>query len=115
MAFRRSDFNPRNDEEIVNRQAISSHQSFVQHVLDRVAGVVVSHGETIQTIFARCFDQLLWAADPVARKERMAMEINLQRHQRAYLNRETVGVKVFGVWSGGCLSVWRLARQVSFW
>ena len=50
MTFRGSDFDTRNDEEIVDGRAVFAHEAFFEHVIDRLAGVVIGDGKTVQTL-----------------------------------------------------------------
>ena len=81
MPLGSGDFDPRNDQKIVDRQAILPHQALVQKVGDRVAGVVIGNHNRVETFLAGGLDKLFRTADSVARKERMAMEVNLHRHE----------------------------------
>ena len=81
MAFCRGDFDSRNNQKIVHRHSIFPHKALVQQVRDRVAGIVIGHHKRVEALLAGGLDKLFRTADPVARKERMAMEVNLHRHE----------------------------------
>jgi hypothetical protein len=81
MSLRCGDFHSRDDQKTVHRQAIFTHQSLVDEVGDRVAGIVVGHDNCVEAPLTGGLDKLLRTADPVARKKRVAMEVYLHRHE----------------------------------
>jgi hypothetical protein len=81
MALGGRDLHSGNDQEIVDRQTIRPHISPIHQILYGIAGVVVGDGEAVEAFGSGRFDQLLWAADTVARKERVAMQVDLDGHE----------------------------------
>src|SRR5213078_1264891 len=56
----------RQNEEIVDRHAVKSHQAFLEQVIDRVTGVVIGDGDPAQTFGARRGDQIFRTRNSVA-------------------------------------------------
>jgi hypothetical protein len=81
MAFRRRDLHSGHNQEIIDRQTVRSHIPLIDHILNGIAGVMVGNGKAIEAFGSGRFDQLLWAANTVARKERVAMEVDLDGHE----------------------------------
>jgi hypothetical protein len=73
-------FDPRQHQKAVDRLAVGPHQTFFEHVGHRVAGVVIGHGNAVQTFRARARNQIFRARDAVAGEKRMSMEIEIKRH-----------------------------------
>src|ERR1051326_2814917 len=71
--------NSRQDEKVVNRHAIKSHQAFFEQVVHRVTRVVVGDRDSAQTFRLRCRDQIFRAGNSVAGKERMRVQIDIKR------------------------------------
>src|SRR5258708_33833935 len=81
MALRCRDLHSGHNQEIIDRQTVRSHIPLIDHILNRIAGVMVGNGKAIEPPGSGGFDQLLWPANPVARKERVALEVNLDGHE----------------------------------
>src|SRR5437762_12207473 len=82
MPFGRRHFDARDDEKIVHRHAILTHQSLLEHVNDPVIRVVVGEGKAVEPLRFRGRDVLLGAGDAIARKERMRVQVDLEGHAR---------------------------------
>jgi len=74
------DFDSRQNKETVNRLPVETHQTFFQHVGDRVTGVVIGHGDAVQPFCLGSTDQILRTGNAVAGKKRMSMEVEIKRH-----------------------------------
>src|SRR5438046_1736423 len=79
----------RQNEEIVDRHAVKSHQAFLEQVIDRVTGVVIGDGDPAQTFGARRGDQIFRTRNSVAGKKRVRMQIDVKRHGDSFENRYT--------------------------
>src|SRR5437870_13485869 len=53
------------NEKIIDRQSIQSHQALLQKVIDRIAWVVIGNGKARQTLSACSCNQILWTGDAV--------------------------------------------------
>ena len=73
-------FHSGQNEEIIDGQTIQPHQTFLKQVIDRVAGVVIGDGNTVQTLNAGGRNQVFRARNAISGKERMRMQINIKRH-----------------------------------
>src|SRR4029077_6113278 len=82
MTFRGGDFHSRNDEKIIHRQPVLAHQSFVEQIRDAVIGIVIGQRKPMKSLRFGGSDVFLRAGNAVARKERMRVEVNLERHSR---------------------------------
>src|SRR4051812_4012047 len=82
MTFIRRHFLPGDDQEAIDRQSVLPHQALVEHVGDRIAGVVIGYGETMQTLGLGGRNVVLRAGDSIARKERMGVEVDVEGHCR---------------------------------
>src|SRR4051812_38288419 len=80
MSFSRSDFNSGDDEKIVNRGAVLTHQVLFQQVGDCFACVVIGNGDTIETLGSRRGNHLFGAGNAVTRKKGVGVEIEVERH-----------------------------------
>ena len=69
MPVRGGHLDSRQNEKIVDRHTIKSHQAFLEQVVDRVAGVVIGDGDAIQTFCARRGDHVFRAGDTVPGKK----------------------------------------------
>ncbi len=70
----------RKNEKIVNGQSIESHQALLEQVIDRVTGVVIGDDNAVQALGARSRNHIFRAGNPVTGKERMRMQVDIQRH-----------------------------------
>src|SRR5207245_9631895 len=59
MAIGGRHFHSRKNEKIINRQSIESHQALLEKVIDRIACVVISNGDAMQTLGTRGFNILI--------------------------------------------------------
>ena len=82
MAFVGGDFDAGDDEKIIDRQAVLAHQTFLEEIGDRIAGVVIGDGEAVQAFLARGCNIVLGTRDAVAGKERVRVQVDLERHCR---------------------------------
>ncbi len=73
-------FDAGQNEETIDRLAVETHQTFFEQISDRIAGVVIGNGDAVQTFGARRRDQIFRAGDAVAGKERVGMQIEIERH-----------------------------------
>src|SRR5436853_2380105 len=80
VTFRGGNFDAGDDEEIVDRQAIFTHQALLEEVGDRIAGVVIRDRYPMKPFLARGGDVFLGTRYAVARKKRMGMEVDVKRH-----------------------------------
>src|SRR5450631_2839921 len=80
VSLRRGDFDAGDDEKVVHRQAVFAHQALLEEVGDRVAGVVIGDRNAMKPFLARRGDVLLGARHAVARKERVGVEFDVERH-----------------------------------
>jgi hypothetical protein len=70
------------DQEIIDRQTVEPHQAFLEQVIDRVASVVISNCDSVQTFGARGSDQIFRARNTVPGKKGMCMEVDIERHSQ---------------------------------
>ena len=82
MTVRRGNFDPGDNEKIVDRQAVFTHQALLEKVGDRITGVVIRDRNPMKPFLARGGDVFLGTRHAVARKERMGMEVDVKRHWR---------------------------------
>jgi hypothetical protein len=80
MPFSGGDLDPRDNQKIVYRQTVRTHQSPVGQILYGVTGVVVCNRKSTQPFSASGFNELLRTTDAVPGKKRVAMKVDLQRH-----------------------------------
>src|SRR5436309_9408357 len=81
-------FYSRENEEIIDRQSIQSHQTFLEQVIDRIACVVIGDSNAMQTFGARCCNHIFRAGDAVPGKKRRCMQVDVKRHrEKAILKR----------------------------
>src|SRR5262249_38030205 len=67
-------------EGIIDRQTTQPHQTFLKQVIDRVAGVMIGDGDTVQTLHAGGRNQVFRARNTISGKKRMRVQIYVQRH-----------------------------------
>src|SRR6059058_6039974 len=75
-------FYSRENEEIIDRQSIQSHQTFLEQVIDRIACVVIGDSNAMQTFGARCCNHIFRAGDAVPGKKRMCMQVDVRSEER---------------------------------
>ena len=80
MTVRSGHLHPRQNEEIVDRQAIQSHQPFLEQIIHSVARVVIGDSDAVQTFNARSRNHIFWAGNAVSGKKRMRVEVDVKRH-----------------------------------
>ena len=68
------------NEKIINRQPIQSHQAFLEQVIDRIACVVIGDGNAMQTFGARGCDHVFRTGDTVPGKERVCVQVDVKCH-----------------------------------
>src|SRR2546421_95088 len=88
MAIGGRDFDSWQNEKAVDWLAVDAHQTFFEHVSDRVAGVVIGHGDAVQTFRLRSGDQILGTGNAVPGKERVSVKIEVKRHRNVDLGSE---------------------------
>src|SRR5947209_5561582 len=76
------DFDAGNDEEAVDRPAVSAHEAFIEKITDAITRVVVGDGKAVQPFLAGRGNILFRAGNAVAGKERMRMQVDIERHWR---------------------------------
>src|SRR2546423_7870402 len=81
MAIRGGNLDARHDEKSIDRLAILAHETFLQEVGDRVAGVMIGDGKRVQAFFAGGGDVLLRAGDAVPREKSVRMEVDVEGHR----------------------------------
>jgi hypothetical protein len=87
MTFRGRDFDARNDEKVIDRLAIVANETFFSQILDAVVRVVIGERESVQTFGARRGDIFLGSGNAVAGKERVRVQVDLERHERSVVAR----------------------------
>src|SRR6267143_629482 len=80
------DFDTGQNEKTVDRLAVDTHQTFFEHVSYRLAGVVIGHGDAVQTFRARGRDQILGTGNSVAGKKRMSVKIEIEGHWSGWMS-----------------------------
>src|SRR5437667_905065 len=80
MAISSGHLDSRKNQKIIDWQPVKSHQAFLEQVINRVACVVISDGDAIQTFGARGRDQVFRAGNAVSGKKRMRVQVNVKRH-----------------------------------
>ena len=82
MAFGGGNFDAGNDEEAIDGLAVLAHEARVEQVAAAVARVVIGEREAVQTLAAGRGDERLGAADAIAGKPGVAVEVDVVRHAR---------------------------------
>src|SRR5437868_15462084 len=80
MAVGGRHFHSWENEKIIDRQSIQSHQALLQKVIDRIACVVIGNGKAMQTFGARSCNQIFRTGDTVPGKKGMCMQVDVKRH-----------------------------------
>src|SRR5215217_7296805 len=80
MPIRSRHLHPWQNEEIVDRQAIQSHQTFLEQVIHSVARVVIGNRDAVQTFSLGSRNHVFRAGNTVSGKERMRVEVDVKRH-----------------------------------
>ena len=70
-------------ERISHWLAVGAHETFVEQIAHAVTRVVIRDREAVHAFFPRSGDQVLRAAHAVAGKKRVAVQINVQRHEKS--------------------------------
>jgi hypothetical protein len=68
------------NKKIVHRHSVQSHPAFLEQVIDRVACIVISDSNAMQTFGARGCNHVFRAGDTVPGKKRMRMQIDIKWH-----------------------------------
>src|SRR6266496_1574231 len=68
------------NEKIIHRHSIQSHQALLQKVIDRIACVVIGYGNAMQTFGARGCNQIFRTGDTVPGKKGMRVKVDVKRH-----------------------------------
>src|SRR5712691_2091754 len=58
------------NEKVIHRQSVQSHQAFLEHVIDRIACVMIGNRKAVQTFGARGCNQVFRTGDTVPGKKR---------------------------------------------
>src|SRR5207248_11795682 len=74
-------FYSRENEKIIHRQAVQSHQAFLEQVIDRIARVVIGNGDAMQAFGACGCNHVFRTGDTVPGKERMCMQVDVKGHR----------------------------------
>src|SRR5437016_5132946 len=80
MTISGGDLHSRENEKIIDRQPVQSHQTFLEQVIHRVACVVIGDGDAVQTFGARGRNQVFRAGNTVSGKKRMRVQVDVKRH-----------------------------------
>src|SRR6267142_3367930 len=80
MAIGGCHFHSWENEKIIHRQSIQSHQAFLEEVIDRIACVVIGDSNAMQTFGARSCNHVFRTGDTVPGKKRMRVQIDVKRH-----------------------------------
>src|SRR5207253_3494382 len=89
MPVRGSHLDSRQNEKLVDRHSVQTHQPFLQQVIDGVTRVVIGDGDAVQTFGARGRDHIFRAGNSVTGKKRMRVQIDVKRHGERFRNRYT--------------------------
>src|ERR1700724_515811 len=74
------DLDARQNEKAVNRLPVHAHQTFLKHVGNSVARVVICHGDAVQTFGLGGSNQIFRSRNSVSGEQRVSMEIEIKRH-----------------------------------
>jgi hypothetical protein len=80
MAIDGRHFHSRENEKIIDRQSVQSHQAFFEKIIDRIACVVIGDSNAMQTFGARGCDHVFRTGDTVPGKKGMCMQVDFKRH-----------------------------------
>jgi hypothetical protein len=80
MAVSGGYLDPGQNQETVDWLPVDPHQSFLQHVGYGVAGVVIGHGNAVQTFRLGGSDQVFRTRNSVTGEKRVSMEIKIKGH-----------------------------------
>ena len=74
------DFDSGQNNKIIDRLAIESHQAFFEQISNRVAGIVIGDGEAMQAFGSSGGNQIFRTGDTISGKKRMRMQVDVKRH-----------------------------------
>jgi hypothetical protein len=80
MAIGGCHFYSRENEKIIDRQSVKSHQAFLEQVINRIACVVIGNGEAMQAFGPRGCNHVFRTGDTVPGKKRMCMQVDVKWH-----------------------------------
>jgi hypothetical protein len=80
MAIGSRHFHSWENEKIIDRQSIQSHQAFLEEVIDGIAGVMIGNGDAMQAFGTRGCNHVFRAGDTVPGKKRMRVKVDVKRH-----------------------------------
>src|SRR6267142_6560292 len=80
MAIGGCHFHSWENEKIIHRQSIQSHQAFLEQVIDRIACVVIGDCNAMQTFGARRCNHVFRTRDTVPGKERVCVQVDVKCH-----------------------------------
>src|SRR6266576_2449163 len=80
MAIGGRHFHSWENEKIIDRQSIQSHQALLQKVIDRIACVVIGDGDAVQAFGTRGCNHVFRAGDTVPGKKGMRVKVDVKRH-----------------------------------
>src|SRR6476619_5472379 len=83
-----SHFDSGQNETIIYRQSVQSHQAFLEQVIDRIACVVISDCNAMQTFGARRCDHVFRTGDTVPGKKRVRVQVDVKCHCLKGRNKE---------------------------
>src|SRR5882762_1203655 len=70
----------RQNEEIIDRQTIQSHQALLEQVIHSVACVVIGDSDAVQTFSASGRNHIFRAGNTICGKKRMRVQVDIKRH-----------------------------------
>jgi hypothetical protein len=97
MTVGRGDLDTGNDEHAIDRLTVGAHQPVRNHVVDRIARVVVGDGESVEPGRPGRGDLVLRTAHAVRGEEGMDIEVDTKGHAAALCALPSVQFSVFGV------------------
>jgi hypothetical protein len=85
MTFGCRNLNSRNNQEIIYRKPIVAHEFLCLQIINRVAGVVIGNGDTVQSFSLCARDQIFGAGNTVTGEKGMSMQVDIERHRTTTL------------------------------
>ncbi len=88
MAIGGRHFHSWENEKIIYRQSVQSHQAFLEQVIDRIACVVIGNRDPMQALGARGCNHVFRTGDTVPGKERVCVQVDVKCHCLKGRNKE---------------------------